>query len=88
MILRVLMLAALVVLSPLSGSAQVEELFKKLGLGKKAALSDEKITSGLKEALRAADPFGRGHSGHRLFPGQNQRQACGCFHAGGAKGDE
>ena len=52
MILRVLMLAALVLLNPFSGSAQVEELFKKLGLGKKAALSDEKITSGLKEALR------------------------------------
>jgi len=52
MSLRVLMLTALVVLSPLSSSAQVKEVFKKLGLGKKAELSDERITSGLKEALR------------------------------------
>ena len=52
MILRVLMLAALVLLSPLPSSAQLEKVFKKLGLGKKTELSEKKIASGLKEALR------------------------------------
>ncbi len=52
MAIRALALAAIIVVSTAPDSAQLEQVFKKLGLGKRNELSDEKITSGLKEALR------------------------------------
>ena len=52
MTIRALALAAIIVVSTAPDSAQLEQVFKKLGLGKRNGLSDEKITSGLKEALR------------------------------------
>ena len=52
MTIRALALAAIIVVSTAPDSAQLEQVFKKLGLGKRNELSDEKITSGLKEALR------------------------------------
>ena len=52
MAIRALALAAIIVVSTAPASAQLEQVFKKLGLGKRNELSDEKITSGLKEALR------------------------------------
>ena len=52
MAIRALALAAIIVVSTAPDSAQLEQVFKKLGLGKRNGLSDEKITSGLKEALR------------------------------------
>ncbi len=52
MAIRALALAAIIVVSTAPDLAQLEQVFKKLGLGKRNELSDEKITSGLKEALR------------------------------------
>ena len=52
MAIRALAVAAIIVVSTAPDSAQLEQVFKKLGLGKRNGLSDEKITSGLKEALR------------------------------------
>ena len=52
MAIRALALAAIIVVSTAPDSAQLEQVFKKLGLGKRNELSDEKIISGLKEALR------------------------------------
>ncbi len=52
MAVRALALAAIIVVSTAPDSAQLEQVFKKLGLGKRNELSDEKITSGLKEALQ------------------------------------
>jgi hypothetical protein len=42
----------IVLLTALPASAQLDRVFKGLGLGQKAGLSDEKIGSGLKEALK------------------------------------
>ena len=52
MAIRALALAAIIVVSTAPDSTQLEQVFKKLGLGKRNELGDEKITSGLKEALR------------------------------------
>ena len=52
MAIRALAVAAIIVVSTAPDSAQLEQVFKKLGLGKRNELSDEKITSGLKEALQ------------------------------------
>ena len=52
MAIRALALAAIIVVSTAPASAQLEQVFKKLGLGKRTELSDEKITSGLKGALQ------------------------------------
>ena len=52
MAIRALALAAIIVVSTAPDSAQLEQVFKKLGLGMRNELSDEKITSGLKEALQ------------------------------------
>ena len=52
MAIRALALAAIIVVSTAPDPTQLEQVFKKLGLGKRNELSDEKITSGLKEALR------------------------------------
>ncbi len=52
MAIRVLALAAIIVVSTATDSAQLKQVFKKLGLGKRNELSDEKITSGLKETLQ------------------------------------
>jgi hypothetical protein len=52
MMIRVFMVCIIVLLTVLPASAQLEQIFKGLGIGQKAGLSDEKIASGLKEALK------------------------------------
>lgn len=52
MIIRALAVMAIIVFESASSPAQFEQVFKKLGLGKRSDLSNEKIVSGLKEALR------------------------------------
>lgn len=52
MIIRGVLLGSLVLFLTLSAFGQVEEITRRLGLGKQSALSDSKITSGLKEALQ------------------------------------
>ena len=49
---RLILAAALLLVSSASASAQVEQLSKALGLGSKTELGDTKIASGLKEALK------------------------------------
>ena len=50
--IRALTVCMVVLLTALPASAQLDRVFKGLGLGQKAGLSDEKIASGLKEALK------------------------------------
>jgi hypothetical protein len=50
--IRALSICMIVLLTALPASAQLDRIFKGLGLGQKAGLSDEKIASGLKEALK------------------------------------
>ncbi len=53
MIIRVLILGMVILLTPFPASAQLDRIFKGLGIGEKGGgLSDAKIGSGLKEALR------------------------------------
>jgi len=52
MMIRVLTISMIVFLTALPASAQLDRVFKGLGIGQKAGLSDEKIASGLKEALK------------------------------------
>jgi hypothetical protein len=52
MMIRVLTICMIVFLTALPASAQLDQIFKGLGIGQKAGLSDEKIASGLKEALK------------------------------------
>ena len=47
-----LALLAALILCAFPSSAQIGDLSKRLGLDKKSNLSDDKITSGLKEALQ------------------------------------
>ena len=49
---RSLMLCVIMFLSSALGNAQLEQLERNLGLGNASNLSDSKVTSGLKEALR------------------------------------
>lgn len=49
---RLILAAALLLVTSASTSAQVEQLSKALGLGSKTELGDTKIASGLKEALK------------------------------------
>jgi hypothetical protein len=49
---RVAILGYVVALGVLSAGAQVGDISKRIGLGKTDALSDEKVASGLKEALQ------------------------------------
>jgi hypothetical protein len=50
--IRALAICMIVLLTALPASAQLDRIFKGLGIGQKAGLSDEKIGSGLKEALK------------------------------------
>ncbi len=50
--IRALAIGAIVLLTAVPASAQLERIFKGLGLGQQGALSDAKIGSGLKEALQ------------------------------------
>ena len=53
MIIRLLMAGMIVLLTAFPASAQLDRLFKSLGGGEKGSgLSDVKIGSGLKEALK------------------------------------
>jgi Protein of unknown function (DUF4197) len=52
MVIRVLALTSILAVGSAARPAQFDQIFKKLSLGKKTELSDTKIASGLKEALR------------------------------------
>jgi hypothetical protein len=52
MVIRVLALTSILAVGSAARPAQLDQIFKRLGLGKKTELSDTKIASGLKEALR------------------------------------
>lgn len=52
MIIRMLAVSMVLLLTAVPASAQLDRIFKGLGIGQKAGLSDEKIGSGLKEALK------------------------------------
>jgi len=52
MMIRVLIVGMVVLLTALPASAQLDRIFKGLGIGQKGGLSDAKIGSGLKEALK------------------------------------
>lgn len=52
MIIRWLTVVMIVLLTALPASAQLDKIFKSLGIGKESGLSDVKIGSGLKEALK------------------------------------
>jgi hypothetical protein len=50
--IRIFVIGMFVLLTAIPAAAQLDRIFKGLGLGEKAGLSDEKIGSGLKEALK------------------------------------
>ena len=52
MIFRMLMVGMVILFTAFSASAQLDKIFKGLGVGEKSGLSDVKIGSGLKEALQ------------------------------------
>jgi len=52
MILRIITVCMVILLTAFPASAQLDRLFKSLGGGEKSGLSDVKIGSGLKEALK------------------------------------
>lgn len=52
MAIRILTIFMIVLLTALPASAQLDRIFKGLGLGEQRGLSDAKIGSGLKEALK------------------------------------
>jgi hypothetical protein len=52
MMIRWLIMVMVVLLTALPASAQLDRIFKGLGIGQKVGLSDAKIGSGLKEALK------------------------------------
>jgi hypothetical protein len=53
MFIRILILGMVILLTPFPASAQLDRIFKGLGIGEKGGgLSDAKIGSGLKEALK------------------------------------
>ena len=52
MIHRVLIIGMILLLTASPASAQIDRIFKGLGLGQQSGLSDAKIGSGLKEALK------------------------------------
>jgi len=49
---RLLAVGMIVLLTALPASAQLDKIFKRLGIGQKGGLSDVKIGNGLKEALK------------------------------------
>ncbi len=52
MIIRLLIISMIVILTPFPVSAQLDQIFKVFGLDRQSKLSDVKIGSGLKEALK------------------------------------
>ncbi len=52
MVIRMLVVAVVILLSAFPASAQLDKILKSLGGGEKSGLSDAKIASGLKEALK------------------------------------
>ena len=52
MVIRMLVVAMVILLSAIPASAQLDKILKSLGGGEKSGLSDAKIGSGLKEALK------------------------------------
>ena len=52
MIVRIFMMSMVILLSAIPASAQLDKILKSLGGGEKSGLSDAKIGSGLKEALK------------------------------------
>ena len=52
MIVRIFMMSMVILLSAIPASAQLDKILKGLGGGEKSGLSDAKIGSGLKEALK------------------------------------
>ena len=52
MLFRVLIISITIFLTALPASAQIDRIFKGLGLGQQSEMSDVKIGSGLKEALK------------------------------------
>ena len=52
MAIRILAIFTIVLLTAFPASAQIDRIFKSLGLGQQSGLSDAKIGSGLKEALK------------------------------------
>jgi len=52
MFFRALMISIIIFLTALPASAQIDRIFKGLGLGQQSEMSDVKIGSGLKEALK------------------------------------
>ena len=50
--IRAFIVCMMVILIAVPASAQFDKIFKGLGIGQTAGLSDEKIGSGLKEALK------------------------------------
>ena len=52
MMIRTITIIMIILLAALPASAQFDRIFKGLGIGEKSGLSDEKIGSGLKEALK------------------------------------
>jgi len=52
MMIRAITVTMIVLLTALPASAQFDRIFKGLGIGEKSGLSDAKIGSGLKEALK------------------------------------
>ncbi len=52
MIIRFLMIGTIILLTAFPASAQLDRIFKRLGVGRQGKLTDVKIGSGLKEALK------------------------------------
>ena len=52
MLFRALIISITILLTALPASAQIDRIFKGLGLGQQSEMSDAKIGSGLKEALK------------------------------------
>jgi len=52
MMMRVILSSLLILMMAAPASAQLDRIFKGLGIGQKGDLSDAKIGSGLKEALK------------------------------------
>lgn len=64
MAIRALAVGAVVLLTVIPASAQLNRIFKGLGLGRQGALTDAKIGSGLKEALRVGTENAVNLTGH------------------------
>ena len=63
MMIRAITVTMIVLLTALPASAQFDRIFKGLGIGEKSGLSDAKIGSGLKEALKIGTENAAGLTG-------------------------